>query len=358
MIGCMKRGKKMKERILVVIACVLSCVVIFSGIIAYKEYRQTNSDIQVSPSNTGEKLEENTSAEEETTTQTSEETTLEAEKTEKDNSETTTTARKPSKDKTTAQSTETVETTTKETTTEENNVESTTVESTIEESTTVESTTEEPTTEKIYPVLAESKADMVRLINDLTASASQGSYTLTRVCYAEDEFVASDMEKLDEIIQNINPDATFNSAINGYLGVGTTTVTVENGGPTTDIKEEYLLKATSLTVDDVRTWRQHENKIIVNLVNSRSSVAFEHVTNDFITVNTINEFMSEYTTEYTMNGAMMGYGPLSLEVTIDDGKLTNLKINHSVYADVEFSPYNRMEGTYITETTYSDIVYN
>ncbi len=347
----------MKERILVITACVLSCVVIFGSIIAYKEYRKANVDIEASSNDISEKTEEDTSVEE-TTTQASEETTLE-EESENNSLESTTGNKKPNKNKKPVQSTVVTETTTKESTT----VESTTEEKTTEESTTVEttteeSTTEEPTTEKIYPVLAESKADMVRLINSLTASASQGDYTLTRDCYAEGEFVASDMEKLNEIIQNVNPDETFNSAINGYF-CGTITATVENGRPTTDIKEEYLLKAMSLTVDDVRSWRQYENKIIVNLVNSRSPFAFENVTNDFITPDSINEFMSEYTTDYKVTGALLGFGPLSLEVTIDDGKLTNLKINHSVYVDVEFESGNRMEGTtYITETTYSDFVYN
>lgn len=333
----------MKERILVVIACVLSCVIIFSSIIAYKEYRKANSDIPVTHGSTSEKSEEDTSAEAEPTTQASEETTLEKEK-ENNSSEATTGNRTPNKNKKPVQSTQVTETTTKK--------------STTAESTTEDSTTEEPTTEKIYPVLAESKADMIRLINSLTASASRGSYTLTRNCYAENEIVASDMGKLDGIIQNVNPNATFNSAINGYLSVGATTATIEAGRPTTNIKEKYLLKAMSLTEDDVGSWKQKENKITVSLVNSRNSDAFQHVTNDFITANTINEFMSGYTTDYEVDGALMGYGPLSLEATIDDGKLTNLKITHSVYVDVEFSSCNRIEGTYITETTYSDIVYN
>lgn len=336
----------MKERILVVVACVLSCAVIFCSIIAYKEYRKTNADIEVSSSNIGEKTEDTSSGE--TTTQESEETTLEGE-TENNSSEATAGNRTPNKNKTPVQSTQVTETTTKKSTTEE----STTVGTATEEG-----TTEEPTTEKIYPVLADSKADMVRLVNSLTASASQGSYTLTRTCYAKDEFVASDMDKLDEIIQKVNPNATFRSAINDYLGVGTTTATVKNGRPTTDIKEEYLLKAMSLTVDDVRNWHQKENKIIVNLGSNRYPTTYQHITNDFITVATIEKFIGGYTTEYEVSGAMVGYGVATLEVTIDDGKLTNLKIYHSVYADVEFETDNRMEGTYTTETTYSDIVYS
>ena len=334
----------MKERVLVVVACVLSCAVVFGSIIVYKEHKKANAEVQVSQSTTEESTKENTSVEDETTTEKAEETTLAEE----------TTASNKVPNKKPVQSTKPTETTTQETTA----VESTTEETTTEETTTEESSTEETTTEKTYPVLAESKADMIRLVNGLTASASQGNYKLTRDCYAEGEFVASDMEKLDEIIQSVNPDATFNSAINGYF-CGTTTATVENGRPTTDIKEEYLLKAMSLTVDDVRSWRQYENKIIVNLVSSRSSLAFEHVTNDFIIPTSINEFMNNYTTGYEVTGALLGFGPLSIEVTIDDGKLTSLKINHSVYVDVEFESGNRMEGTtYITETTYSDIVYN
>lgn len=235
--------------------------------------------------------------------------------------------------------------------------ETTTVESTTEESTTEKSTTEETTTEKTYPVLAESKADMIRLINRLTASASQGNYTLTRNCYAEDEFCASDMEKLNEIVQNVNPNATFNSAFNKHVNAGTTKANIQNGKATTDIRKEYLLIAMSITEDDIRNWRQRDNKIMVNLIDSYNYFIFEHVTNDFITVNTINEFISKYTMGYQVKCAHTGYGPLSLEVTIDDGKLTNLKINHSVHIDVEFESSNRMDGDYTTEITYSDIVY-
>lgn len=333
----------MKERILVIMACVLSCAVVFGSIIVYKEHKKANAEIQVSQSTTEESTEENTSVGDETITEKAEGTTLAEE----------TTAGNKVPNKKPIQSTKPTEITTVESTTEE----STTKENIIEESTTAETTTEESTTEKIYPVLAESKAEMIELINSLTARASQGSYKLTRVCTSEGEFGAHDMDKLNEIVQNVNPNATFNSAINDYF-CGTTIASVKNGRPTTDIKEEYLLKAMSLTVDDVRSWRQYENKIIVNLVSSRSSLAFEHVTNDFITPNSINEFMNNYTTGYEVTGALLGFGPLSIEVTIDDGKLTSLKINHSVYVDVEFESGNRMEGTtYITETTYSDIVY-
>lgn len=323
----------MKERILVIIACVLSCAVVFGSIIVYKEHKKANAEIQVSQSTTEESTEENTSVEDETITEKAEETTLAEE----------TTAGDKVPNKKPVQSIKPTETTT--------------VESTTEESTTEESTTEETTTEKTYPVLAESKADMIRLINRLTASASQGNYTLTRNCYAEDEFCASDMEKLNEIVQNVNPNATFNSAFNKYVNSGVTKATIRNGKATTDIREEYLLIAMSITEDDIRNWRQRDNKIIVNLINSYNYFIFEHVTNDFITVNTINEFMSEYTMGYQVKGAHTGYGPLSLEVTIDDGKLTNLKINHSVHIDVEFESSNRMDGDYTTEITYSDIVY-
>ncbi len=319
----------MKERILVIIACVLSCAVVFGSIIVYKEHKKANAEIQVSQSTT----EENTSVEDETTTEKAEETTIIEE----------TTASDKVPNKKPIQSTKPTETTT--------------VESTTEESTTEESTTEETTTEKTYPVLAESKADMIRLINRLTASASQGNYTLTRNCYAEDEFCASDMEKLNEIVQNVNPNATFNSAFNKYVNSGVTKATIRNGKATTDIREEYLLIAMSITEDDIINWRQRDNKIIVNLINSYNYFIFEHVTNDFITVNTINEFISKYTMGYQVKGAHTGYGPLSLEVTIDDGKLTNLKINHSVHIDVEFESSNRMDGDYTTEITYSDIVY-
>ncbi len=345
----------MKERILIITACVLSCVVIFGSIIAYKEYKKANVDVEASQSTTY-KAEENTSAEQETTAQINEETTLE---TEENKTEAPTSNRIPQKDKKPVHSTKPVEKTTQETITAEKvTEESTTEESTTEEVTTEESTTEETTTEKIYPVLAESKADMVRLINSLTTKASQGSYSLTRVCSVKKKFSASNIEKLNEIIQSVNPDATFNSAINDYLGVGTTKATITNGRPTTNIKKEYLLKATSLTEADVRTWQQRDNKIIVSLIDSYNYFTFEHVTNDFITVNTINDFMGKYTTGYQVNGAHTGYGPLSLEVTIDDGKLTNFKINHSVYIDAEFKSSNRIEGTCVTETTYSDIVYN
>lgn len=313
----------MKERILVVIACVLSCVIIFGSIIAYKEHRRANADVEMSQSTTDEKTEENTFAKEEITTQANKET--------ENNSSETTTKNKPNK----APVSSAKSTTKKNTTT----------------------TTEAPTTEKVYPVLAESKADMIRLINSLTANASQGNYTLTRNCYAEDEFCASDMEKLDEIIQKVNPKATFNSAFNKHVNAGTTKANIQNGKATTDIRKEYLLIAMSITEDDIRNWRQRDNKIIVNLINSYNYFIFEHVTNDFITVNTINEFMSEYTMGYQVKGAHTGYGPLSLEVTIDDGKLTNLKINHSVHIDVEFESSNRMDGDYTTEITYSDIVY-
>ena len=282
----------MKQRILIVIACALSCVIIFGSIIAYKKHKKANADINIS------------------------------------------------------QSTSITEITT------EKDTETTSVKS------TEEVTKKESTTEKTYLVLAESKADMISLVNNLTTKASQGNYKLTRVCYVEDEFAASDVKALDKIVQNVNPNTTFNSAINKHLNVGTTKASVQNGKATTEIKKEYLLKSMCITVDDVKNWHQYENKIVINLVSSHSATGVMHITNDYITPASIRTFFSKYSTDYEMNSAFMGYGPTSLELTIDDGKLTSLKISLSVTADVELSPYNQMEGTYVTETTYSNFVYN
>lgn len=313
----------MKERILVVIACVLSCVIIFGSIIAYKEHRRANADVEMSQSTTDEKTEENTFAKEEITTQANKET--------EDNSSETTTKNKPNK----APVSSTKTTTKKNTTT----------------------TTEAPTTEKVYPVLAESKADMIRVINSVTASASKGSYNLTRICYTEKEFDTDNTAVLNGIIQKVNPKATFNSAFNEHMDVGTTKATIRNGKATNDIREEYLLKAMSITEDDIRNWRQRDNKIIVNLVEGYPPTTYEHLTNDYITPNTFVEFFSKYTTEYPIEGVTLYYGLATLEATIDDGKLTKLKITHIVYADLVISYYNELRGVYVTETTYSDIFY-
>ena len=313
----------MKERVLVVVACVLSCVVIFGSIIAYKEHKKANADIDTSQSITNE-TEENTSVEEETTTKASEET--------EHNSSETTTSNKP--DKMPVSSTK----------------------ATPKKTTTTTTTTEESTTEKTYPVLAESKADMVRVVNSLTASASKGNYKLTRVCYAKKEFGNNDT--LNGIIQNVNPKATFNSAFNDYLGVGTTTATVKNGKATTNIREEYLLKAMSITEGDVRNWRQKDNKITVNIVGEYTPATYTKITNDYISHSTFMDFFNGYTSEYPLEGVRTYYELATLELTIDDGKLTSLKINCCVYADLEIPCSNELSGVYITETTYSDIVYN
>ena len=119
----------MKERILVIMACVLSCAVVFGSIIVYKEHKKANAEIQVSQSTTEESTEENTSVRDETITEKAEGTTLAKENT----------AGNKVPNKKPIQSTKPTEITTVESTTEE----STTKENIIEESTTAETTTED-----------------------------------------------------------------------------------------------------------------------------------------------------------------------------------------------------------------------
>lgn len=327
----------MKEKVLVIIACVMSCVLVFSGIIFYKNHKKANSDIPVSPSSTEATTEENTSIEAETTTQPNEETTLEKE-TEKGNSKVVTTTKKPYVETTTAKNTQVTETTTVETT-------------------TAETTTEETTTEKIYPVLAESKADMIRLVNTMTAKASQGSYKMTRTMSADKELYHSNEDEIKPFIHKVDPNATFKSLMENYLGVGTTSINVVNGRPASAINEKYLLKATNITVDDVTSWRQVKNKIIVNIQSSLGPYYVEKITDDFVVPATFWNFFSQYTPGYNVQrGVSIGYGPLSIEMTIDDGNITEYVIKNSFAFDVMSDSGNVMCGAYTTETTYSNIV--
>ena len=77
-----------------------------------------------------------------------------------------------------------------------------------------------------------SKADVIKLFNDVTAKAAKGSYKLTRTGkFIKPIDVGSATGALNKIIQGVDENASLDSVVGGFLGIKAQPITgeVKNG---------------------------------------------------------------------------------------------------------------------------------
>ena len=212
-------------------------------------------------------------------------------------------------------------------------------ESTTDEPSGDETTTTAPTTNPSTPkpgapsggTTEKSIEEFVALINTETKKASQGNYTLKRVCSMGVIDFGEGTSVLNSIINAVDKNATLDTVINGFFDAGTTTATVKNGSASVD--SAYLLKAMSLKLSDIDTYSIDGSYAFIALKNCNSPQfdggnGLHHITNDFYTQAQVQESINSVlgSSAIIVNSSPFNYNSIILEVWTSGSKITKVKI--------------------------------
>ncbi len=189
-----------------------------------------------------------------------------------------------------------------------------------------------------------SKADAAKALNDATAKAAKASYHWKRVAeYTKD--IALDPSWatgiVDGIITTVDPNANLNTVVGGFLDIGTKEADVANGTAPEGMKEKYLIKAMSITADDIASYKVEGNtyKIqIQNTQNPQAGSALDKATNDYITVEEVNTSIASLTEAISAkDSSQLNYSSIAIVAVIEDGKLTNMTVSYNFSATLDLS---------------------
>ncbi len=190
-----------------------------------------------------------------------------------------------------------------------------------------------------------SKADAAKALNDATAKAAKASYHWKRVAeYTKD--IALDPSWatgiVDGIITTVDPNANLNTVVGGFLDIGTKEADVANGTAPEGMKEKYLIKAMSITADDIASYKVEGNTYMIQIKNTQNpdvGSALDHATNDYITVNEVNTNIASAVGDAisAKDSSQLNYSSIAIVAVIEDGKLTNMKVSYNFSATLDLS---------------------
>ncbi len=198
-----------------------------------------------------------------------------------------------------------------------------------------------------------SKANAHEKFNKWTAAASKGSYKFTRVCaYTPDGAinVGSATNVLNGIIQGIDKNASLDTVVGGFLGIGNKGNEVKNGKLPEGMNAQYALKAMTLTAADVKEATASGNKYVVKLGNFSNPKkdgknAFSRATNDFFTHEEVVKGISDLTTLIKVDSTDVQYTNITLTAVADGDNLKSLEISYGFSAKMVLKAGLKITGT-------------
>lgn len=206
-----------------------------------------------------------------------------------------------------------------------------------------------------------SKADFVKFLNAETAKAAKGKYNFNRNCeYTSPIDVGSATGILNGIISAIDENSSLDTVVGGFLGIGTK----KGAFPKDDLSDNYKIKATSLKEGDLGSF-SYANGVykftLANATNPKKTGAtpLSRFTNDFITHEEVVEGIADFTTAIKVNETNVNYKNIKVEVTVADGKITNIKYSYAFDATLALRAGITINGNgaAVTNATFSDIKY-
>ena len=255
-------------------------------------------------------------------------------------------------------------------------VEDTTAEAPVEDTTAAEGETEaapvEDTTAAEETTLAEgetaapaadmTKAEFVAFLNAETAKAAKGSYNYNRDCsYTSPIDVGGATDTLNSIIKGIDENSSLDTVVGDFLGIG-----VKKGAmPKDDLKDDYRIKATSLTEADLGNFAVNNGVYTFTLANATNpkktgATPLSRFTNDFITHEEVVDGIAGFTSAIKVNSTTVNYKNIKVTVTVADGKITNIKYSYAFDAVLSLKALVvniNGNGAAVTKAEFSNIKY-
>ncbi len=184
------------------------------------------------------------------------------------------------------------------------------------------------------------KANAHEKFNKWTAAASKGSYKFARVCaYTPDGAinVGNATDTLNKIIKGIDENASLDSVVGGFLGIGNRDGEVKNGVIPEGMNKQYALKAMALTAADVKGASANGNTYKIQLNNFSNPQkdgknGFSRATNDFFTHQEVVDGIAGLTTLIKVNSTDVQYYNILLTAVVDGDNLKSLEISYGFSA--------------------------
>ena len=188
-----------------------------------------------------------------------------------------------------------------------------------------------------------SKANAHEMLNKWTAAAAKKSYKFARVsAYTPDGAidVGNATGTLNKVINMIDKNASLDSVVGGFLGIGNRDGEVKNGKIPEGMKADYALKAMALTAADVKSATANGNKYTV-VINDCSNPqkdgknAISRATNDFFTHQEVVDGLAETAGSLIkVNSTDVKYTAITITATVDGDALKTLNISYTFAANL------------------------
>ena len=216
--------------------------------------------------------------------------------------------------------------------------------------------------ETAAPAADMTKAEFVAFLNAETAKAAKGSYNYNRNCsYTSPIDVGGATDTLNSIIKGIDENSSLDTVVGDFLGIG-----VKKGSmPKDDLKSDYQIKATSLKEADLGDFSANNGVYTFTLADATDpkktgATSFSRFTNDFITHEEVVDGIAGFTTAIKVNSTTVNYKNIKVQVTVADGKITNIKYSYAFDAVLSLKALVvniNGNGAAVTKAEFSNIKY-
>lgn len=175
-------------------------------------------------------------------------------------------------------------------------------------------------------------------INAATAKAVAAGYHWTRSAqYTQPVDVGSATSGLNTLIKGIDPEASLDSVVGGFIGIGDKEMDIEKGGSAAEQidyhGENYALQATALQASDLKNLKVDGNTYTFEVENATSpqtdkSTAMSRLTNDILTQSMVDSEIKNFVSMANINSAVIEYTNIKATVVIEDGNLKEFKYSY------------------------------
>lgn len=199
------------------------------------------------------------------------------------------------------------------------------------------------------PAAAATKADVAKLLNEVTAKAAKGSYKWTRKSwYTKELDVGNATGTLNKVIQMVDKNATLDSVVGGFLSISGKESDPAWEGQVTNGKlpaegrmkeDKFLLKGFTLTEADIKDMKVSGNTYTLQLNACKTPQkdgknALNHVTNDFITKDEVAKGVADGLGSLgnlvTINELDVDYTAILVTAVVENNTLKSVKMSYSM----------------------------
>ena len=215
--------------------------------------------------------------------------------------------------------------------------------------------------------------EAAKAINDATAKAASGvGYDWARNCqFTKSVDVGSATNVLNKVIATVDKNASIDSVVGGFIGIGDNKVSIPKGQEFKDVwgyhASSYKLKATQLKPEDLQNLKVDGDTYTFTLADADTpkkdnSTPINRLTDDIVVQEEVAKEINDMVGSLVSVNNLIGiYTNVKVEVVITDGQLQ--KLSYSYDAEVKELALKAMgvgvkgTGAMHADATYSNFVY-